>query len=385
VRWPEARSTAHGVPSLPVVTLPLADALGSTLAERLWARVGLPAFDTAAMDGYAVRGPGPWRVVGRVLAGDPAPPPLPDGAAREVATGAAVPAGCEGVLPTEAAVRAGDEVAGEPPVGRHIRRTGEECAPLTALLEAGTAVTPLVLGLAAAVGWDALVVRPRPRVRLLVTGDELEVAGLPGAGRVRDALGPLLPGLLAALDADLLGAARIGDDRGDLVAVLAAADDADVLVTTGASARGPADHLRPALLAVGAELLVDGVGVRPGHPALLARLPVGTWVVGVPGNPLAAVAGVLTLLAPLLAGLGGRALPGLDAARAGDALVAHEADTTLVPVRRRDGVALATGHHGAAMLRGVALADGFAVVPPGPGVDAGASVRVLPLPGARPP
>ena len=96
--WDEARALAWAAAAaLPPVDVGLEDALGRELAEPLWALAPLPAFDTAAMDGWAVRGPGPWRVAGRTLAGDPPPPPLADGAAREVATGAAVPAACDGV------------------------------------------------------------------------------------------------------------------------------------------------------------------------------------------------------------------------------------------------------------------------------------------------
>lgn len=384
MRWDDARATAHAVPALAATRLPLADALGATLADSLWSRSPLPPFDSAAMDGYAVRGPGPWRVVGRVLAGDPLPPPLTDGTAVEVATGAGVPAGCEGVLPTEASVRDGDEATGPAPAGRHVRRVGEECAALTALLPAGTPVTPAVLGLAAAVGWDCLEVRPRPRLHIAVTGSELLAAGLPGDGRVRDALGPLLPGLLAALDAEV-GPVRRLDDDAAATSELLAHTGADVLVTTGASAHGPADHLRPVLRALGAALVLDGVAVRPGHPVVLARLPRGAWVVGLPGNPLAALAAAVTVLAPLLAGLAGRGLPRPLRATAGQPFAAHAEATSLVPVRRREGVAACTGHAGPAMLRGAALADGFAVVPAGQPVPRGAAVAVLDLPGARPP
>jgi hypothetical protein len=90
----------------------------------------------------------------------------------------------------------------------------------------------------------------------------------------------------------------------------------DVVVTTGSTARGPVDHLHGLLDALGATLIVDGVQVRPGHPQLLALLPDGRPLVGLPGNPLAAVSGLLTLLEPLAAALAGarggqlRCLPG---------------------------------------------------------------------------
>lgn len=375
--WDEARGLAwQAAAPLPPVEVALAAALGRELAGPLWALAPLPAFDAAAMDGWAVRGPGPWRVSGRTLAGDPPPPPLADGQAREVATGAAVPEACEGVLPAEDGVLLDDELTGAAPRGRHVRRAGEECAPRTPVLATGALLRPAALGLAAALGHDVLTVRPQPRVVALVTGDELLTAGLPGKGRVRDAVGPLLPGAVAALGGRLTGLRRIGDDRGSLVEALADAD-AELVLTSGASSRGPADHLGPALAELGAQVLLHGVDVRPGAPQTLARLPDGRLLVGLPGNPLAALAALVTCVGPVLAGLAGRPLPALGCGRLTDA-VAAPAGLRLVPVRVSGGLARPTGHAGAAMLRGAATADAFAAVDTD--LAAGAEVRLVPLP-----
>lgn len=166
----------------------------------------------------------------------------------------------------------------------------------------GATVTPAVLGLAAAAGHDRLRVHRRPTVELLVLGDELLTSGLPGDGRVRDALGPLLPPWLHALGAEVTGHHRVPDAAAPLTEAVRRSS-ADVVVTTGSTAAGPVDFLHRALRANGAELLVDSVAVRPGHPMLLAVMP-GTGsrparhLVGLPGNPLAAVAGLVTLAAP---------------------------------------------------------------------------------------
>ena len=378
--WPEARALAFAAaPALPAVDLAVPDATGCVLAGPLWSLAALPAFDTAAMDGWAVRGPGPWRVVGRVLAGAVAAGPLADGEAVEVATGAAVPAGTEAVLPYEYGVLTDASLTGEVDPGRHVRRTGEECAARTAVLPAGAVLTPAALGLAAAVGHDTLRVHPLPRVHCLVTGDELLSSGLPGEGRIRDAVGPLLPGAVAASGGVLVGLDRLGDDPDVLrKAVLAA--DADVVVTTGASSVGRADFLPVVLQALDAEVLIDGVQVKPGHPQVLARLAGGRLLVGLPGNPLAALAGVVTTLGPLLAGLAGRPLPALSSAVLTQPVSGASGSHRLVPVAVRDGLARPTGHAGAAMLRGAAEADAFAVVPPDAEVAAGATVELAALP-----
>lgn len=394
IGWAGARHRAYdAATALPTGTVALDDALGTTLADPLVARVPLPPFDTAAMDGYAVCGPPPWRVVGVVLAGAPPPPPLQPGTAVEIATGACVPSTADAVVPHEAAVAGPDgvtgAVSGAVSAGGHVRRRGEECAVGTLLLPAGTAVTPAVLGLAAAAGYDDLVVRRRPRVAALVTGDELARHGLPGPGRIRDAVGPQLRGLVAWVGGELVGLSHVADSRRALEHALAgevepppgadAVAPADVVVTTGASSVGRADHLRAVLAGLGADVLVDGVACRPGHPQVLARLPTGACVVGLPGNPLAALAGVVTLLAPLVAGLTSRGLPALEPARLVAPVEAHPAATRLIPVRPLGDRFLPVGHAGAAMLRGVAAATAMAVLAPGSGATAAVEVVRLPV------
>jgi molybdopterin molybdotransferase len=147
------------------------------------------------------------------------------------------------------------------------------------------------------------------------------------------------------------------------------------VVTTGSTAVGPRDHLHAALGRLGAELLVDGVDVRPGHPMLMARLADGRPLVGLPGNPLAAVSGLLTLVAPAVRALAGLPPQDVRQVRLDAAVKGHPRDVRLVPVRGGTPV-----HHvGPAMLRGLAAADALAVIPPG-GAVAGDRVQVLPLP-----
>ncbi|MFD5692829.1 molybdopterin molybdotransferase MoeA [Streptomyces rubiginosohelvolus] len=389
--WEKARAAARAVPSLPPVARDLADALGHALAEPLTALTDLPPFDTSAMDGWAVAGPGPWRLrEGGVLAGGQ-PEPLRPGTAVAIATGARLPEGADAVLRREdGADEAGSGLLldrsacpGPPAPGRDIRPRGQECRADDPLLPAGTSVTPTVLGLAAAAGYDRLTVHRRPRVDLLVLGDELLATGLPRDGRIRDALGPLLPAWLSGQGADVVGRPLLPDGFGPLYEAVRDST-ADVVVTTGSTAAGPVDFLHDALRAVGARLLVDSVAVRPGHPMLLAELPPGAdgrarHLVGLPGNPLAAVAGAVTLAVPLLRSLGGHVDAGpLDAVCAA-ALPGHPRDTRLLPVRRTGRAVAPLPFGGPAMLRGLALADGLAVVPPG-GAEAGAVVEILDVP-----
>ncbi|MFB7343529.1 molybdopterin molybdotransferase MoeA [Streptomyces hydrogenans] len=390
--WARARDIARDCveEALPSVTLDLAGALGHALADPLTALTDLPAFDSSAMDGWAVAGAGPWRLrPGRVLAGGPAVP-LPPGTAVAIATGAPLPDGASAVLRREhGELTPGGELRhegkGPLPEGCDVRPRGQECRTGEPLLPAGATVTPAVLGLAAAAGYDRLTVHRRPVVELLVLGSELLDAGPPRDGRVRDALGPLLPPWLRGSGARVIGRRLVSDDLGLLRAAVHDSA-ADVVVTTGSTAAGPVDFLHDVLDEAGARFLVDSVAVRPGHPMLLAGLPPAAdgrtrHLVGLPGNPLAAVAGTATLAVPLLRRLGGhqdavpRRLP-----TATD-LPGHPRYTRLLPVRRLAHQVGPLPFDGSAMLRGLACADGLAVVPPG-GVPAGTEVEVLEAPAA---
>ncbi|RVU17663.1 molybdopterin molybdenumtransferase MoeA [Streptomyces antnestii] len=390
VPWEQARTLARGCvrQPLPVVTRPLGDALGHALAEPLTALTDLPPFDTSAMDGWAVAGPGPWRTGGAaVLAGDHSGF-LDHGTAVPIATGARVPEGATAVLRREhGTVDAGGDLlhlhpAGPEP-GRDIRPRGQECHAGEPLIPAGTTVTAAVLGLAAAAGYDRLAVHRRPTVELLVLGDELLESGVPRDGRVRDALGPLLPPWLLSCGAETVSRRAVADDPG-LLREAVRHSAADIVVTTGSTAAGPVDFLHDTLHGLGARLLVDSVAVRPGHPMLLAELPPAAdgrarRLVGLPGNPLAAVAGTVTLAAPLLRRLGGHADGEPCRVRAAAALPGHPRDTRLLPVLRTDHGVAPLPFDGPAMLRGLVLADGLAVVPPG-GALSGATVEVLDVP-----
>ncbi|MET7933387.1 molybdopterin molybdotransferase MoeA [Streptomyces sp. NPDC005322] len=393
--WPDARAiaaraavkeAAHAAP----VPRPLPEALGHVLAAPLAALTDLPPFDTSAMDGWALAGPGPWRLPAAedggghgILAGHDGAPPLPDGHAVRIATGARVPPGVTAVLRSEYGTDRGDgwlyaDAAHPVVLGQDIRNRGQECRSGDQLLPAGTLVTPAVLGLAAAAGYDELATVRRPRVEVFVLGDELLHEGLPHDGRIRDALGPMLGPWLRALGAEVVGTRRLADEA-DAVYAAVAESSADVVVTTGGTASGPVDHVHPTLRRLGAEPLVDGVEVRPGHPMLLARLGPGRHLVGLPGNPLAAVSGLLTLAEPLIRTLTARPAPVSWPAPLAEPVHGHPHDTRLVPVVFRQDEALPLRFSGPAMLRGIAVADGLAVIPPG-GAVRGVEVEVLDLP-----
>ncbi|MFB7512115.1 molybdopterin molybdotransferase MoeA [Streptomyces sp. NPDC056144] len=378
VAWDEARTRAHGAARpAPPRRVPLDEAAGLTLAADLLALAPQPAFDTAAMDGFAVSGPPPWHLRGAARAGVPWGGLLTPGTCVRISTGALVPPGADAVLPSELATVAGGLVSGPVlPTGRHIRRTGEDATAGDILAPAGTRIGPALLGLAAAAGHDTLPVRLRPRVAVLVTGDELDHAGTAAPGRVRDALGPLLPRLVGDFGGEAVAVRHVPDSpAGRLAEEVRGRDRAEVVVVTGSTSVGTTDQLRRLLADGAARTVVDTVACRPGHPMLLAELRTGQLLVGLPGNPYAALVAAHTLLGPLLAGLSGRPLPLLPRVPVHGDAPALAGRTRLVPVAwSPDGCRIVAGH-GAAFLRGAAVGDALAAL--GPDWTAGSPAPLL--------
>lgn len=406
--WAEARAAASAAARpLPPTEVPLVRAAGRTLAEPLSALRDMPHYTSSAMDGWAVCGTGPW-----ILA-EPGEP-LTAHQATPIVTGGVLPPGARAVLRREHGEIAPDEdglphlrVAaaappGSPGGGADLRPAGEEAREGEVLLKAGTSLGPAQLALAALAGYDALRVTGRPLVRLVRTGGEVVESGLPGPGLVRDVFTYLVPPLIEAYGGILTGHAKIGDDASEWAAALADAPDAaahdaahdaagapfaaapaDVVVTTGGTGKGGSDHFREMVAQMGGRLLVDGVAMRPGHPTVLAELPDGRFFLGLPGNPLAAVVGLVTVGEPLLAALSGREPVGAVELPSGEVFEAELKRTRVVPFRRMYGMASPAAGIGSGMLRGLARADGFMVVPPH-GLELGAPVPCLQLPWGRP-
>jgi len=370
--WSAARSLAAAQAPLATVDVELSAAAGLVLAQDVAALTDLPPFTASAMDGWAVRGDPPWTIAPEGTA-------LLPGTAAAITTGAPAPDGTDAVLRMEDGEIQPDHGVLvprglAPRAGADLRTRGCECSAGDVVARSGTRAGPVVLGLVAAAGHDRVRVVMPPVVDLLVLGDELLDRGPARDGLVRDALSHMLRPWLAALGAEAPPARRVGDSVSALVEAIQACSG-DLLVTTGSTAAGPRDHLHAALATLGATLLVDGVGVRPGQPMLMARLADGRPLVGLPGNPLAAVSGLLTLVAPALAAMAGLVPGAPQTMSLAEPVKGHPLDVRLVPVR--DGRPL---HYvGPAMLRGLAAAQAVAVIPAG-GAAAGDEVEVLALP-----
>ena len=374
--------------------VPLPAALGRVLAEDVAARVAHPPLDVSAMDGYAVRAaevaqPARLAVIGESAAGHPFAGTVAAGQAVRIFTGAPIPAGADAVVMQEDTVREGDAVqinAATAP-GRHVRVRGLDFLPGQAGLAAGTVMGPRQIALAAAMNVPWLLVRRRPRVAVLSTGDEIAMPGEPmGTAQLASSNGPGLAALVTAMggEAVQLGIAR--DSRDSLDAMVAAAAGCDLLVTSGGASVGDYDLVQGVLADHGMTLDFWKIAMRPGKPLMFGALK-HVPVLGLPGNPVSAMVCAYVFLVPMLRalqGLGG-GLPIQQAALTAD-LRANDARQEYMRARLdRDGEGrlLATPHtrQDSAVVSGLAAATGLVIRPPhAPAAKAGDTVAVIALP-----
>ena len=293
----------------------LAEAAGRSLAAALVASRDVPAFDNAAVDGYAFAfGPGMRDkgaslslVVGRAAAGHPFQGSLAPGAAVRVLTGAPMPSGADTIVLQEEAGIADDTVLVPPGLrsGANRRRAGEDVATGTRLLEPGTLLRPQEIGLAAELGLAALTVHAPLRVALFSSGDELVP---PGAvlehGQVFDANRPILAALLRGLPARVSDLGVLPDqEQAVRRALLEAGANHDVVLTSGGASRGDEDHVVRAVKALG-RLDFWQIAMKPGRPLAFGRLGDAVFI-GLPGNPVAAMVCFLLFARPVLRRLAG--------------------------------------------------------------------------------
>ncbi|WP_066417585.1 molybdopterin molybdotransferase MoeA [Halorubrum aethiopicum] len=380
-------------------TVPLADADGRVLAEPIDAPAPVPGYDRAAMDGYAVRAEDTFGASDRsptVLRerehedGSVAP-----GEAVRVHTGSALPEGADAVVMIEHVEAVGDEVETFDAVaaGENVGAAGEDVAEGQRLYEAGETLRPSDLGLCKSVGLEEVVVRERPAVAVIPTGEELVQAD-PDPGEVIETNGLTVSRLVERWGGEPRYREVVTDDEEALAAAIERDLDADVVVTTGGSSVGERDLLPEVVDDLG-EVLVHGVALKPGHPVCLGRVE-GTPVVSLPGYPVACIVNAVQFLRPVQKLAGGTTADPLPTRRARlDRKVASEPGTrTFARVRlsraddTEDGdgvdadddapfVATPTRASGSGVLSSVALADGWVVVPePREGLDAGDVVDV---------
>lgn len=362
---------------LPAERVPLAHLAGRVLVAPVVSPVNVPGFTRAAMDGYAVRAedtfgadaynPRPLAIVGDALPARPFAGTVGPGQAVRVMTGGPIPAGADAVLMAEAAdpdPTAGRVMARESvSPGRHVGRIGEDVAAGREVLPAGRVLRPQDVGLLAAVGVGAAEVVRRPRVAVLVTGDELLPPGATPSGfRIADSNSPMLAALASRDGADCLPVRHL-PDRYEAVRAAIADADADAVLVSGGSSVGQEDHAPRAVAELG-ELPVHGVALRPAAPTGIGLLA-GRTVFLLPGNPVSCLCGYDLFAGRAVRRLGGRptALPyRTTTARLASKLVSAVGRVDYARVRLTPAGAEPIAVSGASILSTTVVADGFVLV-----------------------
>jgi len=385
---------ARVVPLSGTETLPLRAARGRILAEPLIAPHDLPPFRNSAVDGYAFRladrPPDGWMPLAARIAAGQAAAPLPPGSAARVFTGAPVPEGADTIAMQENTTALPGQAPATvclPPglaAGANIRPAAEDIARGEQALPAGHRLDAAAIGLAAALGRATLSLTRRPVVGVFSTGDELVEPGHPL--RPAQAHDSNRHTLLALLDTLPVEARDLGilPDRAAATAdaLRHAASRHDLLLTSGGISAGEEDHVRAAIQALGT-LHFWKLAVKPGKPAAMGVVG-GTPVVGLPGNPVAAVVAFLHLARPLalrLAGAAPSALPRYPAI-AGFAHAKKPGRREYLRVSLRNGIAERQGHDGAGLIGSLARSDALLeLAEHATAIEPGAPVSVIPFAG----
>jgi molybdenum cofactor synthesis domain-containing protein len=401
---------------LPPVQMLVDDALGCVLAADAVTGEDVPPFANTAMDGYAVRAsdtegaPVELEIIGVLGAGAVATVAVGPGEAMQIMTGAPIPAGADAIAivertepvgGTEGArglgrVRIFDTVA----AGAHLRAAGSDLVAGTVAVPAGSVLSPAHIGVLASIGAGVVTVHPRPRVGVMITGDELVELAPDGSAT------PLAPGqirdsnrhaMMATLRRDGFEAVDLGVAIDTEEAVTAglhrALGTCDAVLTTGGVSKGEFDFVKVVLAKLAAAAGVEGgavhelsVAIRPAKPLVISWLPSSgdteprlVPVFGLPGNPVSSLVSYQAIALPVLRVLAGHA-PAPPATVPAVALAGlrrgRDGKTHLIRVElgwRDDGRlgARPAGGQMSHQLAGMAAANGLAIVPDGDGSDEG--------------
>lgn len=384
LRWLDAQ-----LAPLDAEEVPLRSAAGRVLASSAVSDVDVPGFDRATMDGYAVSANStegasaynrlPLKVVGDSMPGCPFDRTIVAGEAVRVMTGAPVPQGADAVLPAEWVEAEAQRISALAAVspGKNVGRRGEDIVRGATLLQPGRVLRPQDLGVLSSIGQGAAQVIRRPRVRLVVTGNELLPSGSQPEGfHIADANGPMLAALIERDGGVVDFPGLVRDDSYAILGALQA--DADVVIVSGGSSVGIED-LAPMLVAEHGELAIHGIAMRPSSPTGLGRLG-RRLVFLLPGNPVSSLCAYDFFAGRAIRALGGRSKEWPYRAVRG--ILNRKISSPIgrldyARVKMLDGMVEPLAIAGASLLSSTTRADGFVIVgDDSEGFAAGAEVQV---------
>ena len=374
----------------------LDSAAGRTLAADVSAQVDLPLWDNSAMDGYACRAddirgastsvPVTLPVVETIAAGAFPSRELVAGEAMRIMTGAPVPPGADTVVRIEdtdegvttVRIRDARDARG------NIRRRGEDVRAGDVVLRSGMTVRAGEIAMLAALGCGTVAVHKAPRVAILSSGNELvgvdQVAELRAGRRAISANNHSLAAIVREAGGEPMDLGIVADELAAMSAGLERGLGCDLIVTSGGISVGGHDYTRPAVDALGGEIVFWRVPMRPGYNSGFGRIRGTPWL-GVPGNPVSALVAGEVLLRPAVRALAGSRAPFRALHRVRIAEPAKGGRDVTVFVRavleRNAGgewVARSAGAQGSAILSTSVRADALLVVPPGTTEAAGGAL-----------
>lgn len=383
-----------GSARLPVVSTPVASALGLVLAESIHASEAIPPFPNTAMDGFAVRAadtdgaPRSLDIMGTIAAGQPPHTNVGPGQAVRIMTGAPMPPGADAVIMVELTEVSAEghrvEVQATVPEGNHVRLPGEDVQSGQLVFEPGAVLGPGHLGVLCGLGVTEVATYQRPRVGVMSTGDELIEGPTPlEPGQIRDSNRRTLLSLVERTGATPVDIGLIRDDEDAIRgAIDAAVENCDALITSGGVSMGDFDYVKKVLSDTG-DMAWMQVAIRPAKP-LAFGLVADTPVFGLPGNPVSSMVSFELFARPGLRQMMGHPEPvrqpvlgvaDIDLHRRLDG----KTHFARVVVDYRDGEYhfRSSGGQGSHQLFAMAAADGLAILPDGNGVDSGETAQLL--------
>lgn len=385
---------------LPSERVKIEHALNRVLAENIVADSDLPPFDRSQMDGYAVRAedttgaPVRLRIAGESAAGRGWHDELKPGQAVRIMTGAPVPAGADSVQQVELTHELKDntvvELLESVEIGKSIVKRGAEIQAGATVLQSGTTINAAMMAVLAAFGYAEVAVGQQPRVGVLATGTELvAVDAKPGPDQIRDSNNYSIAAYAQLTGATVKRLPLARDETSVLKNQIAlAAEECDVVVTSGGVSMGVYDVTKPALAELNAEIFFERIALRPGKPTVFARLPNGTLVFGLPGNPVSVAVTFNLFARTALLGMQGANEPALkpETALLARSVKGNAERDSYLPVQlttNDDGelIAFPLKWGGSSDFVAFALTTALMIVPAGTrSLEANALVKVLRLP-----
>lgn len=291
---------AASISAVGTETVGLWDALGRVLAQDVLARRTQPPFSASAMDGYAVRAqdlrqcPASLAVVADIAAGGLYSGTIEEGQCARIFTGAPLPIGADTIVIQENTRSRGDgtvEILEAAQKGAFVRPAGMDFREGQRLIESGTRLSPGHVSLAAAANYSSLMVRKRPRIGLLATGDELVLPGsIAEDGQIIASNSYGVGAILSQFGAEVVDLGIARDSAASLITALQSAQNAslDALITLGGASVGDHDLVRPTFIAQGMKLDFWKIAMRPGKPLMHGSIG-PMHVLGLPGNPVSSL------------------------------------------------------------------------------------------------